>query len=160
MQTYQSHKIVKAVKCDSIERGPDATGVITLRANDGELYEVPKNIFGKGEPQLAFYIVEYEDGYISWSPAEAFEKGYKAINLPDKAEPYQPTEEEIFADFMHRLIYEQLTIEALLQEGLEKGFLSNPRLKAVANTEIEKGFIIARHIAGRPIPVGNLMQSA
>lgn len=86
MKTYQSHKIVQAVKCSEVRYGKNSEegigrdnvhGYIELIADDNEVYQVPYKIFARGEPTAGFYIVEYEDGYLSWSPAEAFEKGYK-----------------------------------------------------------------------------------
>jgi hypothetical protein len=33
----------------------------------------------KHQPKVGGYYVEYEDGYASWSPAEAFESGYDQL---------------------------------------------------------------------------------
>jgi hypothetical protein len=90
MKTYQSHKIVKAVKCDAIKYAENPVpegmvGSLALIANDDSVYIVKDNFFARGEPKGAFYIVEYEDGYRSFSPAEAFEKGYYEI-CPDFTE--------------------------------------------------------------------------
>ena len=90
MKTYQSNEIVKAVKCDSVIRNeiPECKSLFTLQANDGVHYEVPSNIFSDGEPQLAFYIVEHDGGYRSWSPAAAFEKWCReigAVVLPSES---------------------------------------------------------------------------
>lgn len=146
MKTYRSHKTVKAVKCSEIRRVPQEDGSHPqLQADDMNLYAVDANIFARGEPTGAFYIVEYEDGYRSWSPAEAFEKGYKELVSIEYA-----TEEDLFNDFNARLFFHQSQIDALLSEGLEKKFLSDPRLVAVAKTDIQKGFIVARHILQRP----------
>ncbi len=35
----------------------------------------------KHEPQVGGYYVVYEDGYTSFSPADAFEKGYTKIEV-------------------------------------------------------------------------------
>lgn len=41
------------------------------------------------------YAVKYEDGYISWSPAEAFEKAYIAIGHIGQ---FQPHEQRVFGE--------------------------------------------------------------
>lgn len=60
------------------------TGTITVKAMPmtmGEAYE--RKLLKKGvrpsecETDKAGYLVEFEDGYQSWSPAEPFEKAYK-----------------------------------------------------------------------------------
>lgn len=42
----------------------------------------------RAEPQVknsvAGYKVQYEDGYISWSPAEAFERAYRLVSDGEK----------------------------------------------------------------------------
>lgn len=60
------------------------TGTKTVKAMPmtmGEAYE--RNLLQEGvrpsecETDKAGYLVEYEDGYQSWSPADVFEKAYK-----------------------------------------------------------------------------------
>lgn len=79
MKTYQSLKIVNAVKCDLLKRGPDEEDTITLRANDGELYRVRNDFFSHGTPPGPFYIVEHKNGYRSWRLAKEFEDGYMEV---------------------------------------------------------------------------------
>lgn len=40
---------------------------------------VPKNFDARGMPSPGCYLVIYDDGYMSWSPAKAFEEGYTLI---------------------------------------------------------------------------------
>ena len=76
---WQSHKIVEAAPITSIHRGPDPrwvevkVGVETLR------FEVPANFFSRGLPSQDDYFVRYDDGYLSWSPKQAFDEGYAQV---------------------------------------------------------------------------------
>lgn len=65
------------------------TGTKTVKARPmtmGEAYE--RKLLKEGrrpsecETDKAGYLVEYEDGYQSWSPAEPFEKTYKVAETP------------------------------------------------------------------------------
>lgn len=82
VQQYRSHKLVRAAKILSVAaKNP--------HENDGFLLELE----GVSQPWYATwdwwmtknarvggYLVFYEDGYTSWSPAEAFEAGYDKVN--------------------------------------------------------------------------------
>lgn len=82
---YQCHKIVRAVKIKRIE--PQcmlaiATHGVLVRPVDDEgvgSFIVPEDFITRHAPQPGGYIVAYEDGYISYSPAEAFESGYTRL---------------------------------------------------------------------------------
>ena len=87
MKTYQSHKVVKAAKILSEENSADDTHVVLTLEGAGETEDpilVEKNWYTKntdnGKHSLANgYLVQYKDGYQSWSPAEAFESGYTEV---------------------------------------------------------------------------------
>lgn len=40
---------------------------------------VTREYMDKHKPQVGGYFVRYNDGYESWSPAKAFEEGYRPI---------------------------------------------------------------------------------
>lgn len=76
---YKSHKIVAAAKIIGIEDkltlllavpGADEKGSPTLMTVDW---------ITRHKPQVGGYYVVYDDGYGSYSPAKAFEEGYKPI---------------------------------------------------------------------------------
>lgn len=90
MKKYQSFKIVEAGVITAIGSTHPVTSMTTLHVTgekEGEIehqlvsYDwvikhsdnIPKNLLGG-------YLVKYEDGYTSWSPAVAFEGGYKLVN--------------------------------------------------------------------------------
>lgn len=70
---YVSHKRVRAVKIVMIE-----VDCVTIALPNGcvSMIEVPLKLFARGEAKPGDYLVVYDDGYMSWSPAKAFEDGY------------------------------------------------------------------------------------
>lgn len=89
MKTYQCHKRVKALQIRLAGRNPE-TGEITIYPQDRSsrpVYldaETSKRFAGifdreKYPEADGGYYVEYEDGYVSWSPTKAFEEGYTVV---------------------------------------------------------------------------------
>lgn len=83
MQLYQCHKRVKAAKITEIygrvELESTGKPVINLGFADGSRQEITEDWMEKNKPAIGGYLVEYEDGYRSYSPAKAFEDGYKLV---------------------------------------------------------------------------------
>jgi len=89
MPKYECHKIVHALKIKAIEfdidranrenSETDGSAYITPEESGFGKFKVDRNYVIKHNPQVGGYYVVYEDGYSSWSPAEAFESGYKRI---------------------------------------------------------------------------------
>ena len=97
MPAYRCHKEVWALKIKEIEPAPKPT-IAELEAilrEDPNRTESPGAIIGpeghfgpiavslefmtKHRPQVGGYLVYYKDGYVSFSPAQAFEEGYSRI---------------------------------------------------------------------------------
>lgn len=86
MPRYQCHKQVWALKIKAIQfaradlqgmhRGP---AVITPEDDGYGPFEVDERFVMKHQPQVGGYYVVYDDGYKSFSPADAFESGYTLI---------------------------------------------------------------------------------
>ena len=90
MPRYQSHKQVWALKIASIEHlpNPDTSGnsasasygaIITPEDEGYGPFEVSDEYVMRHKPEPGGYFVVYQGGYKSWSPAEAFENGYKRL---------------------------------------------------------------------------------
>lgn len=85
---YQCHKTVRAVKLIAVCPSPSmydpadqADGGGFLFWGDGQKpIQVSKAYLAKHQPKEGGYYVRYEDGYESFSPAEAFEGGYKKLH--------------------------------------------------------------------------------
>ena len=84
MPRYQCHKKVWALKIKKITRVPfgNATVTYTIIPEDARYapFEVSVEYISKHSPQAGGYYVVYDDGYISYSPARAFEDGYTLIS--------------------------------------------------------------------------------
>lgn len=82
---YTCHKRVRAMKLGKVMYKPDAAGVYLMPAQGGYApVSVSVQYFTKHEPKAGGYYIVYEDGYESFSPAEAFEQGYSLANrMPD-----------------------------------------------------------------------------
>ena len=85
MPRYVCHKTVHALKIEAVEANPDGTCYITSEATEGAgpaRVEVSREYIDKHAPESGGYYVVYEDGYKSYSPADAFENGYTFIVPP------------------------------------------------------------------------------
>lgn len=89
MPKYKCHKEVHALKIAAIEldsvkaqaenRETDGSAIITPDDSEYAPFRVGHGYIRKHEPEVGGYFVVYEDGYKSFSPAEAFESGYTRI---------------------------------------------------------------------------------
>jgi hypothetical protein len=79
---YQCHKLVRAAKILRIRPAPaDGQCPELVLAIDGFEQVVPVStaFLDKYVPQVGGYLVVYDDGYRSFSPAAAFEAGYTRL---------------------------------------------------------------------------------
>jgi hypothetical protein len=76
---YRSHKIVRAVKIDRVVRGEGNGWLIYPADSSFAPIAVSSAYVETHAPQWGGYYVVYEDGYESWSPAQAFEEGYTRV---------------------------------------------------------------------------------
>lgn len=85
---YRSHKIVQALKIAAIEIHEDKSATIApFDARYAPFKTRPgwADRFTGSEADAGYYVV-YEDSFASWSPTEAFQKGYTRIRDQDSAE--------------------------------------------------------------------------
>lgn len=91
MPRYRSHKIVHALKIVAIESDlvradrehRETEGGAWITPEQPERYaefHVDAEYVKKHDPREGGYYVVYDDGYKSWSPAEAFESGYTRLD--------------------------------------------------------------------------------
>lgn len=81
---YVCHKRVRAAKIvDSKQVDSDGGFVLTLELPNGVTrlthYYRPPGRQANATSFTGGYLVVYEDGYESWSPAKAFEEGYTRL---------------------------------------------------------------------------------
>lgn len=85
MPLYQSHKKVRALKIKEIRLDVVVTGntepvsFIIFEQEEYGTYTLTEEFIAKHKPEVGGYLVRYEDGYLSYSPAKAFEEGYTLI---------------------------------------------------------------------------------
>jgi hypothetical protein len=88
MKTYRCHKVVQAAKIAKVVPSPDIQCCILQCEQDVEnridFVTVDDEWYCKHKPQPGGYYVRYEDGYTSYSPAEAFEAGYSELEDPSR----------------------------------------------------------------------------
>jgi hypothetical protein len=77
---YKSHKIVEAVKIDSLEFGGYGSAVIQHADGQHKTHDRYREKYHGEEGGDLGYYVRYEDGYESWSPSKAFEEGYTKVD--------------------------------------------------------------------------------
>lgn len=84
MPRYRSHKVVHALKLQAVDSGPGDTTKFVPADNAFETI-VASNLAESVKRCRAVemkdpgYLVVYSDGFISWSPTEAFESGYTKV---------------------------------------------------------------------------------
>jgi hypothetical protein len=74
---YQSHKKVRAAKITGLTQHQNG-----LTVHLGELGNISQSLqwLGKHDPHTGGYYVVYDDDYVSFSPAKAFEDGYTLVD--------------------------------------------------------------------------------
>jgi len=82
---YRCHKVVRAVKILSMGLEGEDSHPVVIPAHpnddgDSEPIPVSHEWVEKHDPKVGGYLVVYEDGYMSFSPAEAFEAGYVPVD--------------------------------------------------------------------------------
>ena len=79
---YQSHKIVEALKIKRVTYNTDEIPHYVVTFEDERFAPAcyDANVFTRGTPSSGDYMVRYEDGYTSWSPA-AFDGGYTRLGV-------------------------------------------------------------------------------
>lgn len=77
---YKCHKTVGALKIKNIEKDPNGGAVLFFEDQEGLSVDKNKEWIEKHSPEVGGYLVRYEGGYESFSPAKAFEDGYTKID--------------------------------------------------------------------------------
>jgi len=131
MPKYQSHKKVWALKIKSIvfdsdlaketNRETDGSAIITPEEDGYAPFKVDSDYIHKHKPKEGGYYVQYEGGYKSWSPADAFEEGNTLIKE---------------TTFLERLINEEKELGEKIV-GLNKGLSSDGFAEKVGSTQFE-----------------------
>lgn len=79
MRTFVCHKRVKAAQILETTLPNDFVGGMNVSLNDGQVVTLLNAMIARYIPAAGDYLIEYEDGYRSISPKEAFEAGYSEL---------------------------------------------------------------------------------
>lgn len=79
MERFRSHKIVEAAEIRSIGYSPIGSSELLVALTDDTIVPVPEALAARGWPKPGDFLVRYSDGYLSWSPRQAFLDGYRPI---------------------------------------------------------------------------------
>jgi hypothetical protein len=98
LKTYQSHKIVEAGRHTGVIDRDSSTGKYLVQLQDDEgsppyTVELEYEALLRYTPKPGDYVVRYADGYLSVSPAKAFEEGYRELKAGEPqvfGEPAKP----------------------------------------------------------------------
>lgn len=108
MPRYKCHKEVWALRIKDMERiHMDDSIKIYPVENGYSPFVVSQDFFTKHNPRIGGYIVQYEDGYRSYSPAAAFESGYTLIK--DNLKRKENMGDELFEQNVHNFKYHEST---------------------------------------------------
>lgn len=80
MPKYKCHKTVHALKIKEIlqNESPAPTQLLPVEEGYGPV-DLPIGFANRHNPEVGGYYVVYDDGYVSHSPAKAFEEGYVSL---------------------------------------------------------------------------------
>lgn len=150
---YRCHKVVRAAKITGFrQNGMQGAADILLGELNGVTTMLPE-FFKKHQPEVGGYLVQYEDGYTSYSPAKAFESGYTRIEETGEAKLsglqqhlavsiVQDAGEAIEKGFLYREPeYEGISIEQIVvvRDGTIEG---NPTVDFVLKDSTGKKFVV------------------
>ena len=79
MPLYESHKRVWALKIKNVLHDGFGTGLEFEEGGFSTRYFSDHDLKNKPVPEAGMYMVQYEDGYISFSPAKQFDEGYTLV---------------------------------------------------------------------------------
>ncbi len=79
LPAYKCHKKVWALKIKSIEPMSEGRALICPSDEGYVAFVVSAGYVTKHDPKVGGYFVQYEDGYRSFSPSNAFESGYTRL---------------------------------------------------------------------------------
>lgn len=79
LKLFKCHKVVRAGKISALVVDGD-NGLLLIDV-DGikQPFAVPLDFMQRHAPEIGGYLVVYEDGYLSFSPADVFEAGYHEL---------------------------------------------------------------------------------
>lgn len=154
MPRYKSHKEVWALRIARIEPELASQGAIITPVEDGyTFFKVSRDYLERHKPQIGGYYVRYADGYESFSPAQAFEEGYKALDGAPQHDPlpvagYKAQSSDTVDDVNHNKAIEERLLRQLDRYADDPAI--DKRWLAIGRTHIEQGFMAVNRAIFQP----------
>lgn len=104
---FRCHKVVQAARIAAIQAFHAYIDLV-LDPGDGRdqfVHRISHQWMNRHWPAVDGYLVRYEDGYESYSPAAAFESGYRAVAAP---KPQHPAVQDLLGFFVFEHLPEKL----------------------------------------------------
>ena len=79
LPAYKSHKTVRAAKITAFRQNGNPDMPDLVLGDISCIVSLLPDWHQKHKPKVGGYLVQYEDGYQSYSPAKAFEEGYTEV---------------------------------------------------------------------------------
>ena len=76
---YKCHKVVRAGKISTVVTDLDKKLLEFRVVGIKQPFGFPENMYRMRSVKAGDYLVVYEDGYVSYSPADVFEAGYSKL---------------------------------------------------------------------------------
>lgn len=147
---FKCHKIVSGIKIAEMRQTPGGDFYFIPEQDPHASIRIDSAFIEKHSPEIGGYLVEYADGYRSYSPAEAFEEGYSPI---DDSQPHNSVIENNFT-YHSPQPGQQEKYVALREKAKELAYIieelcPNSREKSVAMTQLETGVFWANAAIAR-----------
>jgi hypothetical protein len=150
MPRYRSHKSVRALEI------ADVTGWrLTFKDESYPAHIAHSDLFARYTPRPGDFLVQYEDGYLSISPRQAFVDGYTAeadakhSGLPVAG--YKPQNQAaVDAVNANKQLEEQVLRQIDALNDPHNPLATDPRWIAVGRRHIEQGFMELNRAVFKP----------
>ncbi|QTH79813.1 hypothetical protein [Klebsiella phage vB_KpnP_ZX1] len=135
---YKCHKVVRAGKILATARNPNEDAVfLDVDGVVNKWLFAPTGWLSKHNPDIGGYLVAYEDGYLSYSPAAAFEAGYSLIIDKDSNGTVLAQK----ADGTEALYFQDSTRPAWQQRVLDEKNELNERIHKLSDFIADPGYL-------------------
>lgn len=134
---YKCHKVVRAGKISAIDTDIDKGLLIVNIVGISQPFEFPSHLLRMRSAETGGYLVVYEDGYVSYSPAAAFEAGYSIIIDKDSNGTVLAQK----ADGTETLYFQDSTRPAWQQRVLDEKNELNERIHKLSDFIADPGYL-------------------
>lgn len=156
---YISHKQVWALEISAVEEGKDIEGgkakFVSFAEPGYAAIECPADMFARYTPVKGDFLVEYSDGYKSFSPRKAFLEGYSREQSPKQHQGlavagYQPQNSVAVHGVNENKKLEEQVLRQIDVLSAHKTLAVDARWLSIGRTAIEQGFMAINRSIFKP----------